>query len=114
MHGLRDQVAALLRDRPEPLLCAVPLSKLLTARREALGITRMELAQLAGMAHSRLFDYENATPGFLLKNPPIRTLEKLANAYQLPFPLVMSAAMREAGLLNAPGAPTPNTRRRDR
>ncbi|QFT80836.1 Helix-turn-helix protein [Roseovarius sp. THAF27] len=91
-HGIGEQVAGLLVGRRQSLLCNVPLSALLTARRSQIGISRSSMARRVGIAKSVLDDLEKGAPG-VGKNPRLPTLRKLAVGYQLSLPQVLVAAI---------------------
>lgn len=105
MHGIRSEVERVLKERGTPHRYERwPLHRILRRRRKALGLPLYVMAERAGIAKSQLFRLESEVPERHLKRVPSEVVLKLARAYDLPIPLVVTAALRDAGLISAPGA----------
>lgn len=105
LHGIRPDVECLLEDygtfnKYEFL----PLHMILRQRRKELGLTAKEMAGRSGLSKSQLVCLESEQPHLHMKRFASEAVLKVANGYELPILLVVSSAMRTAGLFNAPGA----------
>lgn len=106
MHGIGDEVRALLKDRPPPP--AIGLGPYLTQRRAASGGLLLQIHKRSGISRSQLTLYEHGQQW----SPGIRTIQALSYGYRVPFAEVLAAAMTDAGpfVPPAPGAPRVNKR----
>ena len=113
LHGVRNQIAALLVDKPDPANSQEVLPVLLRASRHRLGLTIMGMSAKCGLSRSVLSCFEVGT-FICYKNPRFQSMLKLAYGYEIPFPIVVASAMRQMGLLPAPGAVELATSKRQR
>jgi len=99
-HGIGEEVAALLQDRPDPL--PKSLATLLSTTRARTASTILATFQRSGVARSQISFYESG----LQKNPGVRTIQALSYGYRLPFAQVLAAIMHDAPAFKppAPGA----------
>lgn len=100
------EVADLLRDRT--LSPGPPLSMLLQARRQGIGLFARDVAARTGVPHSQISRYESG-----IGVPAMRSIDKLSAGYGIPIEIVLMATLRSEGILKipAPGAkPLPRTR----
>ena len=113
MHGVRNRIAALLMDRPDPPQCRLPLHMLLRQHRVANGWTKEQVAARMNLPRKLVYELEAGRIDHK-KNARMATLAAVAIGYQLPLGLILSATLRQAGLLPAPGAVEKATRIRKR
>lgn len=98
-HGIGRDVARLIADKPDPPEL-MTLGDTLRATRGIKGLAVQTVHERCGISRTQLAHFENK-PG---KNPGLRTLQGLAHGYELPFGLLLVLALRDAGLVSAPGA----------
>lgn len=112
-HGVRNEVATLIVDRPDPPHAEVTLSALLRVARRAYGLSIADVIARGGPEKTVCGDFELGNRA-RFKNCKLSTLVRLAKGYSLPFPVIVSAALRQSGALPAPGAVKATTRIRQR
>lgn len=96
LYGVGPEVRALLADKPDPVITSTPFGQLLRRTRERNDDTIDGIQDRANISRSQLSFYEQGRQ----KNPGIRTMLKLSLAYELPFLLILHAALHEAGLFD--------------
>ncbi|WP_300532839.1 hypothetical protein [uncultured Mameliella sp.] len=101
IHGIRDEVAALLEDCPE--LPEESLADLCREARAATGFSKSHIARRGNLARSSLDRVE----GEGCPQAGIRTLQQISYAYRIPFVRVVLAQAQIDGISCAPGAKPP-------
>ena len=92
MHGLRDEVQALVDGLPEATEPDVgELGLLLRRHRNAYGYKIKDVHERSNISRSQLSFYESGQT----KNPGLRTIQALAYGYRLPFIRVLMASLSE-------------------
>ncbi|MEO0485153.1 MAG: hypothetical protein AAF092_04500 [Pseudomonadota bacterium] len=100
LYGVRDEVAALVRDRAEPKLYP-DMPRLLRAAKRISGLTIPELSERGGYSRSLVKDRLNISP----KNVGVRTLADLSTAFSIPLGLLFAQALKDTHLSTpAPGS----------
>ncbi len=97
MHGLEDEVRALVEAEGQPVEVQ-PLAELLKGRREQTGLHLAVAARRACMSRSQLSSIEK----WRSEKPGMRTIHALSYAYSIPFMTVLLSALFTQGC--APGA----------
>ncbi|QDI74684.1 MULTISPECIES: helix-turn-helix domain-containing protein [Leisingera] len=98
-YGVQDELAELLKDKPEPKV-PMNLKCLLAEWRKERCMKRVEVLRRVDISSSQLAFYERGQQ----LNPGVRTLGKLAQGYQMPLWLLLRVMLSEAGVISAPGA----------
>lgn len=91
-HGLEAEVSALLYGRPK----LVPddttsFGDMLLQARRRQGATIFQVFERSGISRSQLSFYETGQQ----KNPGLRTIQALSRGYQIPFVVLLIAALRD-------------------
>ncbi|WHZ37501.1 helix-turn-helix domain-containing protein [Sagittula sp. MA-2] len=97
VYGIREEVAALVADRPDTYT-PDSLPDLLRTSRAATGLQRETIHFRCGLSRSQISYYENKHS----KNPGLRSLTALADGYGLPLWLVLCTALRDIRPLREP------------